>query len=62
MILDKVNNDNNESESEDIDEPKIIVTIVNALKAVNTLIEYFEHQNDLEFNGNYYKNLKKYKK
>ncbi|CAJ0881994.1 8014_t:CDS:1, partial [Entrophospora sp. SA101] len=62
MILDKVNNDNNESESEDIDEPKIIVTIVNALKAVNTLIEYFEHQNDLEFNENYYKNLKKYKK
>nr|CAG8465874.1 6889_t:CDS:2 [Entrophospora candida] len=48
--------------SEDIDEPKTIVTIVNALKAVDTLIEYFEHQNDLEFNENDYKNLKKYKR
>nr|CAG8502937.1 7849_t:CDS:2 [Entrophospora candida] len=62
MVLDKVNNENNESESEDIDEPKIIVTIANVLKAVDTLIEYFEHQNDLEFNENDYKNLKKYKR
>ncbi|CAH1766778.1 14117_t:CDS:2, partial [Entrophospora sp. SA101] len=61
MVLDKVNNENNESESEDIDEPKIIVTIANVLKAVDTLIEYFQHQNDLEFNENDYKNLKKYK-
>jgi hypothetical protein len=33
-----------------------------ASKAVDTLIEYFEHQNDLEFNENDHKNLKKYKK
>nr|CAG8499250.1 3403_t:CDS:2 [Entrophospora candida] len=39
MVLDKVNNENNESESEDIDEPKIIATIANVLKAVDTLIE-----------------------
>ncbi|CAJ0838443.1 10407_t:CDS:2 [Entrophospora sp. SA101] len=34
MVLNKVNNENNESESKGIDEPKVIVTIANALKAV----------------------------
>ncbi|CAH1768571.1 6604_t:CDS:2, partial [Entrophospora sp. SA101] len=34
------NNENNESESGDVDEPKIIVTSEYALKAVDTLIEY----------------------
>ncbi|CAJ0832067.1 3677_t:CDS:2 [Entrophospora sp. SA101] len=60
MVLDEANNVNNESEGEDIDELKVIATNEDALKAVDTLIEYFEHQNDLEFNENYYKNLKKY--
>ena len=58
MVLDE----NNEPENEDIDEPKVIVTNKDALEAVNTLIEYFECQNDLEFNENDYKNLKEYKK
>ncbi|CAJ0874771.1 4144_t:CDS:2, partial [Entrophospora sp. SA101] len=62
MVLDEANNVNNESEGEDIDELKVIATNEDALKAVDTLIEYFEHQNDLEFNENDYKNLKKYKK
>ena len=31
------------------------MTSKNALKVVNTLIEYFEHPNDLEFNENDYK-------
>src|SRR5215213_1293846 len=62
MGLDEANNVNNESEGEDIDEPKVIATNEDALKAVDTLIEYFEHQNDLKFNENDYKNLKKYKK
>ncbi|CAH1760721.1 8401_t:CDS:2 [Entrophospora sp. SA101] len=35
MVLNKVNNENNESESKGIDEPKVIVTIANALKAVD---------------------------
>ncbi|CAJ0840660.1 8793_t:CDS:2 [Entrophospora sp. SA101] len=60
MVLDEANNVNDESEGEDIDELKVIATNEDALKAVDTLIEYFEHQNDLEFNENYYKNLKKY--
>ena len=62
MVLDEANNVNNESEGEDIDELKVIATNEDALKAVDTLIEYFEHQNDLEFNENDYKNLKKYKR
>ncbi|CAJ0633001.1 13472_t:CDS:2 [Entrophospora sp. SA101] len=48
MVLDEANNVNNESEGEDIDELKVIATNEDALKAVDTLIEYFEHQNDLE--------------
>jgi len=62
MVLDEANNVNNEPEGEDIDELKVIATNEDALKAVDILIEYFEHQNDLEFNENNYKNLKKYKK
>ena len=61
MVLDEANNVNNESE-DDIGELKVIATNEDALRAVDTLIEYFEHQNNLEFNENDYKNLKKYKK
>ena len=48
MVLDEANNVNNEPEGEDIDELKVIATNEDALKAVDILIEYFEHQNDWE--------------